>query len=104
MQEILMLTCIIDEMEGRDTAVAKIPGAFLQTDMVHIDRIVRVRICGVLADLLVKIDSAKFTDKVVLEGLQKVIYAALKKSLCGALISSLILWWDLSDAQASWGF
>ena len=28
----LMLSCIIDEMEGREVVTADIPGAFLQTD------------------------------------------------------------------------
>ena len=56
MKEILMVTCIINVMEVGDVAVTDIPGAFLQTDMVHGDRIVCVRLCGVLADLLVKND------------------------------------------------
>ena len=68
MQESLMVTCIIDTMEGRDVAVANIPSAFFQIDMVHDNRIVRVRICGVLADLLFKIDPATFSYKSVLEG------------------------------------
>ena len=41
--------------------IADIPGTFLQMDMVHGNRIVRVRICGILADLLVSIDLVKFT-------------------------------------------
>ena len=61
MQEILMVTWIIDEMEGREVDIADIPGTFLQMDMVHGNRIVRVRICGILADLLVSIDLVKFT-------------------------------------------
>ena len=56
MKEILMVTCIINVMEVGDVAVTDIPGAFLQTDMVHGDGIVCVRLCGVLADLLVKND------------------------------------------------
>ena len=90
MQESLMVTCIIDEMEGRDVTISNITGAFIQTDMVHGNHIVRVRLCGVLWDLLVNIDPEKFAEKVVLEGGKKVIYAALNKSLYGALISSLL--------------
>ena len=82
-------------------AISNIPGDFLWTDMVHGDRIVRVRIYGVLADLLASIDPYKFVEKVVIEGGQKVIYAALKKSLYGALIENLLLWRDLSGVMVS---
>ena len=95
-KESMMVTCIIDAMEGRDVATADIYGAFPQMDMVHGNFTVCARLCGVLADLLVKIDQLKFTDKVVLKGGQKVIYAVLKKALYGALIASLLFWKYLS--------
>ena len=44
-------------------AVANIPGSFLWTDMFHDHSIVSVRLCGVLYDLLVRIDPSKFADK-----------------------------------------
>ena len=100
----LIITCFIDAMEGRDVAVSNIPGAFLQMDMVHVNRIVRIRLWGVLVDLLVKIDLVKFSEKLVLEGGQKVIYSSLKKALYGALIASQIFWRDLSGALGSWVF
>ena len=75
MQESLMVTCIIDEIEGREVAIADITNTFLQTDMVHSNLTVRVRLFGVFADLLARIDPSKFADKVVLEGGHKVIYA-----------------------------
>ena len=68
MQKSLMVTCIINAMEGRDVVFADISSVFLHTDMVHGDRTVRVSIGGVLADSLVNIYPEKFTDKVVLEG------------------------------------
>ena len=77
-------------MEGRNMAIADIPGDFLQTDMVHGNRTVHVRICGVSADFLVNIDPANVADRVVLEGGQKVIHVALKNSLDGDLIASLL--------------
>ena len=76
-----MVTCIIDAMEGHNVAVSDITGAFLQTDMVHRDHTVRARLCGVLVDLLVKIDPSKFLDKVFLGSGQKVIYSFPKNSL-----------------------
>ena len=60
-------------MEGIDVSIVYIHGTFLQTDMVHGDHTVRVRLCGALEDLLVKNDPEKFADKVLLEGGQKVI-------------------------------
>ena len=104
MQESLMVTYTVDAMEGHDVAISDIPGAFLQTDMVHGNHAVRVRLCGVLVNLLVKIDPSKFVQKVVMESGQKVIYAVLNKSLYGALIASLLFWRDLSGALPSWGF
>ena len=56
MQESLMVTCIINAMEVSEVDVSDTPGAFLHIDMVYGDRKVRVRLCGVLADLLVKIE------------------------------------------------
>ena len=104
MQEILVIICIINDIEGCNVAIGDIPGAFIQTDMVHRDCTVCVRICGVFADLLVKIYPSKFVEKVILEGGQKVIYVVLKKALYGALIVILLFWRDLSGALRSWGF
>ena len=64
---------------------------------------VRIRLCGVLLDMLVNIDSAKFAEKVVLEGGQKVIYASLKKDPYDDLIASLLLWRGMAGAPGSWG-
>ena len=89
-------------MEVRDVAVANKPGALLHTDMLHGDHIVHARLCGVLADLLVKIDPAEFLYKVVLEGGQKVIYADLGKALYDALITILLLWRYLSGDLGYW--
>ena len=61
-----MVTFIIDAMEGRNVDVANKPGAILHTDMVHGNHIVRVRLCGVLADILVNIDPEEFAEKAIL--------------------------------------
>ena len=63
MQERLMVTCIIDEMEERNATITDIPGAFLHMDMVHGDHTVYVRICCVLADILVRIDPSNCVEK-----------------------------------------
>ena len=100
-QESLVVTCIINAMEGRNVAITDITGAFIYTDMVNINYTVRVRLCGVLAHLLVRIDPSNFAENVVLEGGQKVIYAILKEALYGALIASLIFCQDLSRVLQS---
>ena len=51
-----MVTFIIDAMEGRDVSIDDITGIFIQVYMVQVNHTVRVRICGVLEDLLVNID------------------------------------------------
>ena len=58
-----MVTCIINAMEGCDMAIADIPSGFLHTVMVLGNYTVRIRLCGVLADLLVNIYPAKFSEK-----------------------------------------
>ena len=73
MQESLMVTFIVNAMEGCDVDTADIPGAFLHMNMVHGNFAVRARLCGVLADLFVNIDPSKFADNFFLEGGQKVI-------------------------------
>ena len=62
-QEILIITYILDSMERHDMDVANIPGAFIQMDMVHGNRIVRIRLCGVLVDILVNIDPETLQKK-----------------------------------------
>ena len=99
-----MKNFIINAMEGSGVDVDNITGAFLQTDMVHGNRIARVRLCGVLSDLLVKIDPLNSAESFLLEGGHKVIYADLKKALYGALIASLIFWRYLYGALGYWGF
>ena len=102
--EAFILSCITEAWEKRHVAACDVPGAFLQTDMEHGDRIVRVRLAGPLAEILVKIDPDKYRDKVTVEGGQKVIYAVLKKALYGALISALLFWKDLSGYFKKLGF
>jgi hypothetical protein len=48
--EAVMLSCVIDAMEGRDVATVDIPGAFMQADM---DEMVHMKLEGKMAELLV---------------------------------------------------
>jgi len=51
--ESLMLLCVIDAKERRNIATVDIPNAFMQADM---DELVHVKIKGVMAEMLMKID------------------------------------------------
>ena len=50
----LMLSCMIDAMEGREVATADIPGAFLQTDYYKGD--IHIKLEGGMVALLEEID------------------------------------------------
>ena len=52
----LMLSCMIDSMEGRDVSTSDIPGAFLQTDCDKGD--IHIKIDGVMVTLLEGIEPA----------------------------------------------
>ena len=49
----LMLSCMIDEMEGREVATSDIPGAFLQTDYEKGD--IYIKLEGAMVTLLEEI-------------------------------------------------
>jgi hypothetical protein len=49
----LILSCVIDAVEGRGVATCNIPGAFMQSDM---KGKVVMKLEGVLAEIIVKID------------------------------------------------
>jgi hypothetical protein len=50
--ESVMLSCVIDAMEGRDVATIDIPVVFMQADM---DELVHVRLDRKMAELMVRI-------------------------------------------------
>jgi hypothetical protein len=66
----IMLTAIIDAKEGRDVMSADISNALIQVNMPEIkdgdDRVI-MKITGVLVDLLVEIDPARYGPYVVYE-------------------------------------
>ena len=52
--EALLLTCLIDAMEGRDVTTVDIPGAFMQSDMEGKDTYIKLQ--GKMVDILTNID------------------------------------------------
>jgi hypothetical protein len=91
--EALILTCVIDAMEGRDAATCDIPGAFMQSDM---KGKVVMKLKGVMAKVILKINPQKYTKHVVKENGKDVIYVILQKALYGTLQAALLFWQNLS--------
>ena len=58
--ESVMLTSIVDAMEGRDVATVDIRGVFMQAD---IDEVVYMKISGTMVDLLVELDRSKYKKR-----------------------------------------
>jgi hypothetical protein len=101
----IMLMAIIDAKEGRDVTSADIPNAFIQANMPEIkdgDDLVIMKITGVLVDLLVENDPARYGPYVVYESGNRTVYAEVLKALYGMIIDAL-LWYrqfksDLEEA------
>lgn len=51
MLKALLLTCVIDAMEGHNAARVEIPGAFMHTD---IDELIHMKLRREMAELMVK--------------------------------------------------
>jgi hypothetical protein len=85
--EALILTCVIDAIEGRDVATCDIPGAFMQSDM---KGKVVMKLEGVMAEVIIKIDPKLYTRFVTKENGKDVIYVILTKALYGTLQAALL--------------
>lgn len=101
----LMLSCVIDAIEGRYVATADVPGAFLQTEMPADEEDVHIRIEGAMAELLVKIDPELYNPcMVTTKRGRKIIYAKAEKAIYGTLKAALLFWEKLSGKLEEWGF
>ena len=96
----VFITAIIDAMEGRCVTVVDIPGAFMQVMM---DKGVHMRITGLMATLLIEIDSS-YKQFVVYEHGKPVIYVELLRALYGTLRAARLFWERLSAEIKEWGF
>jgi hypothetical protein len=97
----LMLTCVVDAIEGRDVATCDIPGAFMQSDM---KGKVVMKLEGVMAEVIVQIDPRQYTKYIEKENSKDVIYIILQKALYGTLQAALLFWQNLSTQLKEWGF
>jgi hypothetical protein len=99
--EALILTCVIDAIEGRDVATCDIPGAFMQSDM---KGKVVMKLEGVMAEVILKIDPTLYTKYVAKENGKDVIYVILEMALYGTLQAALLFWQNISGELKKWGF
>jgi hypothetical protein len=99
--EALMLSCMIDATEHRDVATCDIPGAFMQSKM---EGKVIMKLEGVMADIIQKIDPQQYEKHTVYERGKPVIYVILLKALYRTLQAALLFWENLSSQLKEWGF
>ena len=99
--EALILTCVVDAAEKRDVATCDIPGAFMQSDM---KGKVVMKLEGVMAEVIMKIDRTKYERHAIKENGKDVIYVILNKALYGTLQAALLFWQNLSSQLEKWGF
>ena len=86
----MMISLVIDAIEGRDVAIADIAGAYLFADM---DEYILLRLTGQSVDLLCKVNK-EYEKYVTYENGVKVLYLELAKALYGCVRSAL-LWYEL---------
>ena len=100
--EAVFLTPMIDALENRDVAVLDVPGAFMQAD---IDELVHVRFTGEMVKMLLQIDKQMYSEYVVIERGEQVMYMELLKALYGTLRAAQLFWQKLSKLLIDvWGF
>lgn len=87
----LLLSLLIDVMEGRYVVTADIAGAFLKATMTEF---VLVKIEGAMASYLVQANTARYKRFVTRQYGKKIFYLRLRKALYGCVQSSL-LWFNL---------
>jgi Reverse transcriptase (RNA-dependent DNA polymerase) len=98
--ESIMLTSVIDALEGRHVATADIPGAFMQVEM---DEVVHMRLAGKMVELLLRI-APEYEQYNVIEGGQRALYVLLLKALYGTMRAALLFWRKLTSKLQEWGF
>ena len=100
----LILSCMIDAKEQRDSATCDIPGAFLQTNDDCAER-THLRFEGIMVDQLVEIDPEAYLPYVQVDSKgKKYMYAECLKAIYGTLNAALLFWLKLSGDLKEWGF
>jgi hypothetical protein len=100
----ILLSCIIDAMEGRDVATIDIPNAFVQTKLDLDGERITMKVRGKLAELLVKTEPSLYRKYIIIENGQEVLYMELLRALYGKLMSELLFYKQLVIDLESLGF
>ena len=105
--EAVFITAAIEAMEGRDVAIADIPNAFVQTDLIKNEEAVEIImvIRGKLADFLVEIAPEVYGPVATKDKKgNTVIYVYLLKALYGLMEAALMFYQKLIKDLKKEGF
>ena len=93
---------MIDSYEGRYTAIADVPGAYLHAEMPQ-DKLVLLKLKGQFVDIMCQVNP-EYKQYVRYEGKTKVLYLKVLRAIYGCLESAL-LWYSLySSTLQGMGF
>ena len=103
--EAILLTCIIDAEEDRDVAVVDIPNAFIQTRVTNKKDRVRVRIKGILVDILVTIAPEVYKAFVKFDSKgNKYLIVECLNAIYGTMVASLLYYKKFVETLTREGF
>ena len=102
----IFLQAKIDAYENRDIMVNDVPNTFIQS-LIELkpgqERVI-MTIVGILVDIPVEKNPARYKDYVVYENGKKVLYVELLKALYGMLSASLMLYKKFRKDLEDYGF
>ena len=91
-KEAVFLTSVINAQERHQVMTIDIPGTFMQVD---IDELNHVWLEGPIAELLMRVDAAKYCMYMSEENGKQVLYIELQKALYGTLQATILFWKDI---------
>ena len=86
--ESIITTLVIDAYEGRYTAIADVPGAYLHAEMPQ-DKLVLLKLKGQFVGIMCQINP-EYKQYVRYEGKTKVLYLKVLRAIYGCLESALL--------------
>ena len=102
--EALLLTYVIDAMEGRVVVVADMSGAFLKTEMPEEDDDVIVIFEGKMVELLLRTDPSYEKYVHINKSGKKMLYVRLNKAMYGCLRAARLFYDNLAAQLRNMGF
>jgi hypothetical protein len=99
----VMMSYLMDAIEGRKVATCDIPGAFLQADWPK-DRDCYLKFEGAMVSMICGIDPKYKKNVVFGKNGKKYIYAKLTKAVYGTLLGAILFYQKLSKQLIEWGY